>query len=163
MAYKGKYMKYVKPFAPMSAVLMRMAFVLLCFLMLSVYLMGGLLARYSTTGSADDVASVAKFDVQVTGSGNVTVDASPAANDTYIITITNASEVAVSYTVQQPAANGGVSYTVQQPTGTLAPGASVAVEMSLTVDWDVVTRDMTNDDPTALVSFAVIVDIQQID
>lgn len=161
-----KIEKFGMPFRrrPMQVgdVVVRVALLLLCLVMVSAYMTSGLLARYTTSAQASDTARVAKFDVQVTGNNNVTVTADSAADNTYTLTITNASEVAVRYTVQQPAANGGVSYTVPQPTDTLAPGDSAAVQMSLTVNWDEVTRNMTDDNPNATVTFTVVVDIQQI-
>lgn len=103
MANNGKY---AKPSASLTPVLLRVAFVLLCLLMVSMYLMGGLLAKYTANGSGDDSARVAKFDVDVTfsdGNGtisDITADLKYGENGEYTITVVNKSEVAISYVIR---------------------------------------------------------------
>lgn len=84
---------------PSGNIMMRLAAVLFCLVMFSTYLMGGLYARYVTRGGGDDSARVAKFDVKGTGGGLVTVRAEAAESGQYAITVTNLSEVDVSYDV----------------------------------------------------------------
>lgn len=98
--------KYAKP-SVSTPTLMRVAFVLLCLLMLSVYLMGGLLAKYNATGSGSDSARVAKFDVDVAFSdGTDTIEGIEATlhynqdAGSYTITVVNYSEVAISYKIR---------------------------------------------------------------
>ena len=84
---------------PSGNIMMRLAAVLFCLVMFSTYLMGGLYARYVTRSSGSDSARVAKFDVVGTGDGNVTVRGESAEDGRYTITVTNHSEVDVSYDV----------------------------------------------------------------
>lgn len=84
---------------PSGNIMMRLAAVLFCLVMFSTHLMGGLYARYVTRDSGSDSARVAKFDVEGSGSGEITLQAESTANGEYTITVTNNSEVDVSYDV----------------------------------------------------------------
>ncbi|MBO7158334.1 MAG: hypothetical protein J6W31_06990, partial [Clostridia bacterium] len=79
--------------------LLRIALILLCMTLFSTSMLSGLYAKYTDKNDGDDSARVAKFDVEAAGlSGNVTVDASAGqTNGEYQFTVTNKSEVAVSY------------------------------------------------------------------
>ena len=108
--------KYAKPSA--GNTMLRIAFLLLILLLVSVYFVGGLLARYNATGSGEDDARVAKFDVQITGDAKDTVIAASVDPDTglYEIKVENDSEVAVHYEIS-------VSIT---PTGGLFPASAIS-------------------------------------
>ena len=84
---------------PSGNLMMRLAAVLFCMVMFSTYLMGGLYARYVTRGSGSDSALVAKFDVVGSGSGEIALRAETRENGVYTVTVTNNSEVDVSYDV----------------------------------------------------------------
>ena len=77
------------------------AAVLLFLTLLSIHLTSGLFARYTTTVTAGDSARVAKFDVDVTADINdITVDCAQSDSGTFILTVTNNSEVAVNYVIK---------------------------------------------------------------
>ena len=148
----------------------RVALILLCLVLVSVHLMSGLFAKYSITGHSTDGASVAKFDVEVTGAdpNAVVITCSEVATGTgeYQITVKNNSEVAVSYalTVDVPASSG-VTAAVEtgKESGTLAPGGSVDVDLTFTVDWTTVTAAVKGDSVDLNVSFTVNAHVEQID
>ena len=85
------------------------AMVLLCAVLFSSHLTGGLYARYTTSATANDEARVARFDVTVTEitdaginpeGSDLTINYFENKNEaTYSITIASNSEVAVSYDV----------------------------------------------------------------
>lgn len=171
MAYQGKYTK------PSSGnPVMRIAFLLLCLLIVSMYMTGGLLAKYHATGSGKDSARVAKFDVNVTGAGadlGIVCGVKPET-DGYTLTVENDSEVAVRYTISVdihpkddmfPA--DAISYTVTDgETGELPVGPDATKTHTLTFEvanWAEVTKNMTGKEGELSFSFTVTVDVAQID
>ena len=88
---------------------MCIACVLLCLTLFSIHLTAGLYARYTASSESTDTARVAKFDVKVLGeilSPALTGEEEPldwivdsTGNGEYQITVTSASEVAVSYDI----------------------------------------------------------------
>ena len=84
---------------PSGNIMMRLAAVLFCLVMFSTYLMGGLYARYTAKAGGNDNARVAKFDVVGTGDDLVEIEQAQQSNGDYLFTITNRSEVDVSYDV----------------------------------------------------------------
>lgn len=156
MFYKGKYQKPSAPVA-MGSIMMRVACVLLVMVMVSIHMMSGLYARYITSGSGEDAARVAKFDVDVTGTPDaIEIDCTQSTDGSLTITVTNKSEVAVRYDVIVAFKNDipGVSTmldtaagavdsltTTYSNAGTLAVGAaSQAHELSFHVDTDAFTQ-----------------------
>lgn len=174
MKYSGKYVKPSAP-VPIGSIMMRIAAVLMCLVLLSLHLMSGLYAKYSSSGNSDDSARVAKFQVNVTGTPNaVSIDSKANNNGTYTITVTNESEVAVSYEilpVTPTSKNSGYNYDLGAITasfdsnsGTLAPGAtSAAHTLTFTVDWAKFTQNVSGKDVTANLSFTVTVHVDQVD
>ena len=170
MAYQAKYAKPSK-----GNPAMRLAFVMLCLVILSVYMMAGLLAKYKTSGSGEDEARVAAFDVKVTG--NVTDANIVCTQETdtggYTVRVENDSEVAVSYTISvaiHPVADSfspsSIAYQLSADTGTLPVGPDAVAEQTLTfsvADWDDVTKAMNGNAGQVSFSFTVTVDVQQID
>ena len=75
-----------------TPIVFRLGVALLCALFITSHMMSGLYARYSTTATGSASASVAKFDIDA----NCVYD---AETDKYKLTITNNSEVTVSYSV----------------------------------------------------------------
>ena len=75
------------------------AAILLCLVMASFWLMSNIYARYTAQGSGGDSARVAKFEI--TEKGTVTQDfnltIAPGETQDYQVTVTNKSEVAVTY------------------------------------------------------------------
>lgn len=175
--------KYAKPST--GDTMMRIAFLLLCLVIISVYMMGGLLAKYTANGSGDDSARVAKFDVKVTGTAEdlVMVAANTVDAESYQIRVKNDSEVAVRYTIhvtiepgdensdgQPDFASDDISCVIQRGgavsnEGTLAVGAAEAVHtLTFTVvDWAAVTQFMTGTNDEVSFTFTVNVNVEQID
>ena len=164
MAYQGKYEKPSGGIATMRA-----AFVLLCLVILSVYMMGGLLAKYSTTGKGSDEARVAKFDFNVQGTPNtdkIVCTAVSGDNGTYTVTVQNQSEVAVRYDLALNFTSGdpsGISYGFSPATRDLAVGQSGSSTLTFTVNWDVFTENKTGEDASETLDFSVTVNVTQID
>lgn len=175
--------KYAKPST--GDTMMRIAFLLICLVILSAYMMGGLLAKYTASGSGEDSARVAKFDVKVTGAAEDVEIAAAQDTDTglYQITVKNDSEVAVRYTIhvtiapgdenkdgQPDFASDDISCVIQRGgavsnEGTLAVGAAEAVHtLTFTVvDWAAVTQFMTGTNDEVSFTFTVNVNVEQID
>lgn len=171
MAYSGKYLKPSsrKVQNPISLVV-RTAMVLLCLVMVSTCLMGGLLAKYSATGQGDDEARVAKFDVYAEGveTENISCTAEKNSNGVYTVTVNNASEVAVRYTLavsMSGDAADGVTASFDADAGMLAPNTSSSdhtLSFSVT-DWSKITDKVTGSEATIDLPFSVTVHIEQID
>lgn len=106
MKRQDEYMKPSnRPALRTGSIMMRIAAVLVCMVMASFYLMGGMFARYTASGGSKDDARVAKFQVDVTfqNVAQGTVDATlqyNAVDSTYAIAVNNASEVAIRYDIQ---------------------------------------------------------------
>ena len=82
------------------------AAVLLCLVLASFWLTGNIYARYATTDGAEDEARAAKFDITeaILDDGSaasevLSFDLAPGEDKTYIVQVTNKSEVAVEYSV----------------------------------------------------------------
>lgn len=185
MRYQGKYFapSQRKPVA-VSGILTRIAALLLCFVTASACMMSGLLAKYSTTGSGSDEARVAKFDVVVSGmpSDTIQVICNNYDGDTgvYTFTVTNNSEVAVEYDVKltyTPDVNyitakidgtavGWLDTSTQgfPNVGVLAPGADKTHTLTLTVDWDLFTKEASNSSAfTKDINFTITLSVEQVD
>lgn len=81
---------------------MRIASILLCLVLFSVYMTSGMLAKYTTGGSAKDQGRVAKFSVSATAD-NANYEFKQGEETPikeYKVKVENPSEVAVRYTVQ---------------------------------------------------------------
>lgn len=166
-----------------GGILLRVALVLLCLVLLSVYLMKGLYARYQTTGSGSDSARVAKFDVVVSGmpSDTIQVICNNYNGDTgvYTFTVTNNSEVAVEYDAKltythdvdyikakiDGTAVGWLDTSTQgfPNVGVLAPGADKTHTLTLTVDWDMFTKEAHGSSKSQAVGFTLTIFVEQID
>ena len=117
-----------------GGILIRAALILLCLVLLSVYLMDGLYARYKTSGDGADSARVAKFDVDVKfKDGENRVDfvtaklAYDQATGTYTIVVDNNSEVAICYDIYIENIQVLVSVDDKTPTNMLN-GVSVQLD-----------------------------------
>jgi hypothetical protein len=152
----------------MGHVMMRIALVLLCLVMISFHLMGSMYARYTTKASSSNDARVAKFDVKVNGSDDVTIDCKVGEDGTYEITVNNESEVAVSYKISvSHGAVDGVSSSLNNNSGVLAPGTTTQAKdhvLTFTVDWAKFTADVENAaSKTVSFKFTVTIDVVQVD
>lgn len=174
--------------APVSSgsLMLKAAAVLLCLVMFSTHLMGGLYARYTATGTGEDSARVAAFNVDVSGSPEL-VTVSTAANEgVYTVTVENDSEVAVAYSMKVTAPTGlgfavdvklgGVTEQLSADelsadfgqVGQLAvgPDQSASHDLSFSVaDWDAFTKNATGglSHTSDKTEFTVTVDVVQID
>ena len=139
--------------------------VLMCLMLISFSMMGGLYARYSTTATGEATAQIAKFDVQVTGDNTaVAVNVAQVKEGVYTFTITNNSDVTVKYGLtmadEQPA---GIVASFDQKEGNLLSGEAVARKLTFTVDWDEVTKDMSGSSASISYDFTVKVNVEQVD
>ena len=139
--------------------------VLMCLMLISFSMMGGLYARYSTTATGEATAQIAKFDVQVTGDPTgVDVNVAEVTKGVYTFTITNNSDVTVEYDLtmadEQPA---GIVASFDQNEGTLLSGKDVACKLTFTVDLAEVTKDMSGSQDSISYNFTVTVNVEQVD
>lgn len=166
--------------------LLRIALILLCMTLFSTSMLSGLYAKYTAKNDGDDSARVAKFDVEAAGlSGDVTVDASAGqTNGEYKFTVTNKSEVAVSYdlvitfTEDVPFCNvalanpagtdvlgikDGNTITFSK-IGSLAPGAKGdPYTVTFILDLDEFTKNASSESVSKTVSFTATIRCTQID
>lgn len=146
-----------------AGIVLRIIIVLLCLIVLSIYFMDGLYARYVSNGTGSDSARVAKFDVDVVGDADVAISTMVSTDNVYTITITNRSEVDISYqlTVDVDSALKG---TFANGNGYLNPGESISATLTFEVlDWNAVTQHMQNAQDTKLYNFSVTVNAVQVD
>ena len=139
--------------------------VLMCLMLISFSMMGGLYARYSTTATGEATAQIAKFDVQVTGdTAAVAVNVAQVKEGVYTFTITNNSDVTVKYGLtmadEQPA---GIVASFDQNEGKLLSGKNVACKLTFTVNLDEVTKDMSGSSGSINYDFTVKVNVEQVD
>ncbi len=82
-------------------ILMYTVAVLLCATLFSMYLVGGLYARYTTNMVGSDSASVAEFNITEEGTlfENVETNITPGETQGVSLIITNKSDVAMEYTL----------------------------------------------------------------
>lgn len=174
--------KYTKP--SNGSTLLRLAFVLLMLVILSVYMMGGLLAKYNATGSGADDARVAKFHVVAQGIDPNAVTVSAKLNEdtgTYSFKVENHAEVAVkydvllSYATHLPGVSAkldgkeitwiGTSNLGFPNAGTLAPGATSGEhKLVFTMDWEKFTESVRSQNiHEKTVNFTVKIFVEQVD
>lgn len=146
-----------------AGIVLRIIIVLLCLIVLSVYFMDGLYARYVSNGTGSDSARVAKFEVDVVGDADVAISTMVSTDNVYTITITNRSEVDISYELKvdvDPALLG----TFTDGTGYLNPGESITATLTFEVmDWNAVTQGMQNAQDSKPYDFTVTVNAVQVD
>ena len=161
--------------------LLRIALVLLCMVAFSTSMLAGLYARYSTKADGEDSARVAKFNVAAEWSGNVTVDASLGqTGGEYKFTVTNNSEVAITYDLVITFEGGIPSYaqvSLDGKSGTsdgnsiifshvasLAPSTTDTQRtLTFTVDLEKFTQPATGESYSQEVAFTATVRCTQID
>lgn len=75
--------------------------ILLCLVLTTFWLMCNMYAKYSAQASGSDSARVAKFNVTEAGTATkqIKADVYPGFSQTYNVDVTNASEVAISYSM----------------------------------------------------------------
>ena len=130
--------------------------VILLFLVLfSSYMTGGLYARYYTTGSGSDEARVASFDVNIIPGINIYTelielgDIQPGETVNIDFTVTNNSEVAVSFNVTAVNLTGNLpvdvplkgSANANTPVFSQALGQGETADLTFSVVWDAALSD----------------------
>jgi hypothetical protein len=157
----GVFMKQLNIKTPL---VFRLGVVLLCAMLITFSMVSGLYARYSSTVTGEASVQIAKFDVQITGDANVSVDVSQATDNVYTITIKNDSDVTVQYGLSVSAIPG-VSATFDSVGDTLEFGGSeVSRKLTFAVtDWNLVTASMDGPAKSVEFDFTVTVNIEQVD
>jgi hypothetical protein len=157
----GVFMKQLNIKTPL---VFRLGVVLLCAMLITFSMVSGLYARYSSTVTGEASVQIAKFDVQITGDANVSVDVSQATDNVYTITIKNDSDVTVQYGLSVSAIPG-VSATFDSVGGTLEFGGSeVSRKLTFAVtDWNQITAGMEDSADSVEFDFTVTVNIEQVD
>ena len=160
------------------------ACILLCLTLFSIYLAGGLYAKYVNYSGSGDTARVAAFSVDVVPADNTLVTISVSKGEdkgTYEFDVVNESEVAVKYDILLTFAedlpdylgvtlNGAVGNVLSpkeimfENAGTIAPNAG-AVNNSLVfkVDVDDYLSGAVGESYTYNIGFAASVRCEQID
>ncbi len=138
---------------------LRIAGILLCFVVFALFFSSGMLARYSTGAGAPDNARVAKFSNTVTlVDGEATValpDTVATTDDPFKFTVENDSEVAVRYTLELVFPEGKPNYlTVQYDGAELTPDAETGV-ISVLCGELAVGGNFTNDKLTFAIDGAL--------
>ena len=162
------------------------ALVLLFLTMVSIHLTSGLYARYTVTSTASDSARVAKFNVDGTKNGEVTVSTKTNSQGNYALTVYNHSEVSVTYsldfifeeevdgwltlklgeTVYSTSAEKGKKVISIGKMGDLPPNSHFTHTFIFSVDktkWSSITNHITNENPEWIVPFKVDIHATQID
>lgn len=161
---------------------MMLACVLLCLTLITTHLTGGLFARYTAKGEGGDSARVAKFHVTGTPEATVTINSNADRDETYMLTVTNHSEVAIEYDLDitfLAEVTGWMDLTITDAivtedtnkttfhaddAGTLAPGGVATHEITFQVEsWNEITKNMTGKEGTEELKFTVNIHATQID
>lgn len=136
-------------------IILRIAAVLLILVLFTFGMISGWYARYITTESGGDEARVAKFKVVETGellTENLEIDIVPGGEQEITVTVENASEVAISYTIDadNPYHNLPLGFKVRSgETTQLAPFEAYmepgeTKTYVLVVFWDSTERDISH-------------------
>ena len=115
------------------------AMVLLCLVLISTHLTGGLYARYTTHGDGEDAARVAAFDVTIDDHIPLSTTAAftiqSITNTKYTVTVTNKSETVVRavLTAQNQTNNLPINITISPAEQIIGMGENKTITM--TVNW----------------------------
>ena len=105
----------------------RIGVALLCAILITSHMMGGLYARYHSSVTGNAAGSVAKFSVSCSSSDDnktETLEIGSEETVTYSFTVTNTSDVTIQYTVVIENLPQGVNVDGNSETFTLKYGAS---------------------------------------
>ena len=146
------------------------ACILLCLTLFSIHLTSGLYAKYTAKGNGSDEARVAKFDVDIKGSGADAIDVNcTTTSDSCTIAVTNNSEVAVKYEMIVSDLTGiTATFNEGKNSGILAANGDTETHtLTFSVsNWESIGALLKTDpEETAVVSlpFTVTIDVVQID
>lgn len=163
--------------------LMFLAGTLFCLVLITTSMMGGLFARYTTTGSGSDSARVAKWDVDVNGISDVNIEYGKSDSEgAYTFTVDNKSEVAVEYNVKVEILPAAPDFTIQVAlegqtldtkngqvlnfgvAGSVPIGEKKTCELVFSVkDWAEFTQQVNGSSRKAELDFKVSIDVVQVD
>lgn len=157
---------------------LRLAVVLFLLTLVSAHILSGLLAKYCTSDNNVNTARVASFSVSASGQPEgVEMSAQKSGDNTYSITLTNNSEVAVSCAMEikfhKPLPKGvsvkvdSIAPTEQTTDNTLkfdricelATGGTYTAKLVFDVDWNAYAEE--NEKYTA--DFSAVISFVQID
>ena len=105
----------------------RIGVALLCAMLITSHMTGGLYARYHFGATGNSTASVAKFSVSCSSSDDNTTKTLEIGSEetvTYSFTVTNTSDVTIQYTITIENLPQGVNVSGNSGTFTLKYGAS---------------------------------------
>ncbi len=161
------------------------ALVLLFLTMVSIHMTSGLYARYTATSTASDSARVAKFSIEGTKDGTVTISTDTDSQGNYQLTVFNHSEVSVTYSLDfifDENVDGWMKLKLDEneyststekgnkvislgKVGDLAPNSQATHTIIFSVDkakWSSVTSHMTNKKREWILPFNVDIHATQI-
>ncbi len=159
----------------------RIALIVLCMTAFTTSMLSGLYARYTAKNNGEDSARVAKFNVAAKWSEDVTVDASLGlTNGEYQFTVTNNSEVAITYDLVITFPGGipdylqtslpGKEASVSGNTITFSDVASLAPSttgtqhtLTFTMDLEKFTQPATGESYAETLTFTATIRCTQID
>ena len=83
------------------SLVLRIAAVLLCLILISLWMLGDMYARYTTDKDGSDGARVAAFNITESGTAaqDIEADVNPGESLDYTVTVTNQSETAIHYEI----------------------------------------------------------------
>lgn len=170
----------------LGSFLIRLAAVMFCLLLVSMYLMSGLFARYVSRGQGGDSARVAKFNpsvIPMANNVNIEYGVTPKNQGAYTITVTNDSEVAVTYNITVVVEKADATFDIKvaledrtldttetsrllfENAGYLAAGESKKHDLMFSVlEWGDFTKNVPGlASRTETLKFQVFVDVVQVD
>ena len=136
-----------------TPIVFRVGVILLCGMMLSCYLVGGLYAKYSTAATVNASARVARFDCKI-------VDG--YIDERYAVQITNNSEVTIKYSVECSKLPEGVLLKICDIDGNFIPEQDRNLKPNDTIAFLV---EITENYATAheRIDASLIVRVEQVD
>lgn len=160
--------------------LLRIALILLCMTLFSTSMLSGLYAKYTAKNNGEDSARVAKFNVAADWKGVTVAASSVQTNGEYQFTVTNNSEVAITYDLvitfpggipdylqtslpDKVAAKSGNTITFSD-VASLAPAtADTQRTLTFTVDLEKFTQPATGESYEETLTFTATIRCTQID
>lgn len=166
-----------------SNFMLRLASILFICVLVTTYMLTGLLARYTSSGNGDDDARVATFEVLATQTpNNINQEITDDVEQTYQIVLTNNSEVAVRcnvdiileealpdyYTVKLDGKNPAISLDKKTLSFTSVKDLAVGpeedmVNLTVNLDYEKWTKSASNSSYTENFKFTTQVTFVQID
>ena len=132
--------------------------ILLCLVLVSTYLTGGIFARYVVTSNGSDGSRVAVFkltdDYSATTIMSIPEDVYPGFSYDIKIKVKNEGEVTLAYSITVTKLTDNLPLTCEPVSATLAPGSG-ETDVILTVKWDESVKDHNYMNKTELLQITV--------